>query len=390
MNVWSYWHCDACGNIIRGDSRTCPCCGSPISNDVHYMMPDNPAVIDARNQNRILIGNSCTRMSATYTDDDGITADVVSEELESEDPNWNCYYCGYQNYYNDLTCQGCGAPRAESKDDYFGNDFNHIGTASDNQSELAQRNTVATTESKISRFKTFDKQKLFRIGIIGIIFACLLWIFLPITRTATVTGFSWERTIAVETFTECHESNWTVPSGAHITKEKSEIHHYDKVLDHYETKTKRVAHREQDGYTTTYKDLGNGQSKVVRTPKYKTVYKTETYKEPVYREKPVYRTKYYYDIGRWKETSTLCTAGIDQQPYWKDTEIPESVTNPKYDDQKLGDRHEKYSVRIKDDKGKNQLVNYSYDDWQKLEIGAEIKYKTFRFSQKPLYSKKLT
>lgn len=389
MNVWSYWHCDACGNIIRGDSRTCPCCGSPIPNDVHYLMPDSLEVIKAQAEHRILIGNPVTRTAETYTDNDSIKADVVPEELESDDPNWNCNYCGYQNYYNDLTCQGCGAPRAESKADYFGNDFNNNNTVSGNHSELAQPNTVTTTDSKTSRFKTFNKQKVFRIGVIGIVFACLLWIFLPITRTATITGFSWKRTIAVETFTECHESGWTVPSGAHITKEKSEIHHYDKVLDHYETKTKRVAHREQDGYTTTYKDLGNGQSKVVKTPKYKTVYKTETYKEPVYRQEPVYKTKYYYDIGRWKETSTLCTAGVDQQPYWHDTDLPSYVDNPKYDDQKLGDRYEEYSVRIKDDKGKNQLVNYSYDDWKKLEIGSKIQYKTFRFSHKPLYSKKL-
>lgn len=386
MNVWSYWHCDACGNIIRGDSRTCPCCGRPIPNNVHYLMPDNSEVIEARNQNRILIGNPITRTSETYTDNDGIETDVVPTELESDDPNWNCGYCGYQNYYTDLTCQGCGAPRAESKADYFGNDFNNNNTVS----ELTQLNTLADTESKTSKSKTFDKQKLFRIGIIGIVFACLLWIFFPITRTASVTGFSWERIIDVETFTECHESGWSIPNGAHVTKQKSEIHHYDKVLDHYETKTKKVAHKELDGYTTTYKDLGNGQSKVVKTPKYKTVYKTETYKEPVYRQEPVYKTKYYYDIGRWKETSTLCTAGVDQQPYWKDTEIPESVTNPKYEDQQLGDRHETYSAKIIDDKGKNQLVNYSYDDWQKLEIGAEIKYKTFRFSRKPLYGEKLT
>ena len=390
MNVWSYWHCDACGNIIRGDSRTCPCCGSPISNDVHYMMPDNPAVIDARNQNRILIGNSCTRMSATYTDDDGITADVVSEELESEDPNWNCDYCGYQNYYTDLNCQGCGASRVESKADYFGNDFNNNNPTPNSRSETVPQSTEPKSESgKFTDLKQHAGRLLHK-GIILSIIVCLVWLFIPITRTATITGFSWERIIDVETFTECHESGWTVPSGVHITKQKSEIHHYDKVLDHYETKTKRVAHREPDGYTTTYKDLGNGQSKVVKTPKYKTVYKTETYKEPVYRQEPVYRTKYYYDIGRWKETSTLCTAGVDQKPYWHDTDLSSYVDDPKYDDQKLGDRHEEYSVRIKDDKGKNQLVNYNYDVWKKLEVGAVVKYKTFRFSRKPLYSNRLT
>lgn len=384
MNVWSYWHCDACGNIIRGDSRTCPCCGSPIPNNNHYLMPDNPDVIKAQAEHRILIGNPIIRTAETYTDDSGIESDVVPEELESDDPNWNCDYCGYQNYYADLTCQGCGAPRAESKSDYFGNDFNNNNPTPNDRSDMVQQSTERKSVVGNSKVKLLHK------GIILSIIVCLVWLFIPITRTATITGFEWERIIDVETFTECHESGWSIPNGAHVTKQKTEIHHYDKVLDHYETKTKQVAHKELDGYTTTYKDLGNGQSKVVQTPKYKTVYKTETYKEPVYRQEPVYRTKYYYDIGRWKETNTLCTAGVDQKPYWKDTDIPESVTNPKYEDQQLGDRHETYSAKIKDDKGKNQLVNYSYDDWQKLEVGAEIKYKTFRFSRKPLYGKKMS
>lgn len=392
MNVWSYWHCEACDNIIRGDSRTCPCCGRPIPNDVHYLMPDNPEVIVARNQNKIIIGNPIIRTAGTYTDDDGIESDVVSEELESDDPNWNCDYCGYQNYYTDLTCQGCGAPRSEATSDYFGNDFNSNNPTPNLSSETVQQSTEPRSKSESSKFNSFKQHAgpLLHKSIILSIIVCLIWIFIPITRTATITGFEWERIIDVETFTECHENGWSVPNGAHVTKQKSEIHHYNKVLDHYETKTKRVAHKEQDGYTTTYKDLGNGQSKVVKTPKYKIVYKTETYKEPVYRQEPVYKTKYYYDIGRWKETSTLFTSGVDQKPYWHDTDLPSYVDDPKYDDQKLGDRYETYSVIIKDDKGKNQSVNYSFENWKKLEVGAEIKYKTFRFSRKPLYSNRLT
>ena len=87
MNVWSYWHCDACGNIIRGDNRTCPCCGRPIPNGVYYLMPDNPEVIKAQSEHRIIIGNPLIRTADidTYTDDNGIESDVVSEELESDE-----------------------------------------------------------------------------------------------------------------------------------------------------------------------------------------------------------------------------------------------------------------------------------------------------------------
>ena len=393
MNVWSYWRCNACGNIIRGDSRTCPCCGRPIPNDVRYLMPDNPDVIAARNQNKIMIGNSSTRIPSTYTDENGIKSDVVAGELESDDPNWNCDYCGYQNYYTDLTCQGCGAPRAEATSNYFSTDFIiHNSPAPNAHSETVHQTVDTEPRYAVSKLASCSnsKVKLLRTGVILGIIVCLVWLFIPITRTATITGFEWERVIDVETFTECHESGWSVPNGAHITNKKSVIHHYNKVLDHYETKTKQVAHQEFDGYTTSYKDLGNGQTKVVQTPKYKTVYKTETYQEPVYRQEPVYQTKYYYDIGRWKETNMLCTSGIDQEPYWHDTDLQSYVDNPEYGDQKLGDRDETYSAKIIDDKGKTQLVGYGYDNWKKLEVGAEIKYKTFRFSRKPLYGSPLT
>ena len=30
-HVWTYWKCATCSSIIRGDSRTCPNCGTPIS-----------------------------------------------------------------------------------------------------------------------------------------------------------------------------------------------------------------------------------------------------------------------------------------------------------------------------------------------------------------------
>ena len=176
MNVWSYWHCDAYGNIIRGDNRTCPCCGRPMPNNNHYLMPDNSEVIKAQSEHRIIIGNSNTRISATYTDDNSITADVVPDELESDDPNWNCDYCGYQNYYTDLTCQGCGAPSAESKADYFGNDFNNNNPIPNIRSETVQQSTDTEPKSESSKFNSFKQHAvpLIHKGIILSIIVCLV------------------------------------------------------------------------------------------------------------------------------------------------------------------------------------------------------------------------
>ena len=116
MNVWSYWHCDACDNIIRGDSRTCPCCGSPIPNNVRYLMPDNPDVIKAQAEHRILIGNPITRTVETYTDNDGIEdkreiynyvmsggsdkTHITYNPYEKDDPIYEKFDIFYNKIYN--------------------------------------------------------------------------------------------------------------------------------------------------------------------------------------------------------------------------------------------------------------------------------------------------
>ena len=404
MKVWSYWRCTACDNIIRGDSRSCPSCGQPIPNDVKYLMPDNPEVMAAIAENKILIGNKSTPKSEKHTDEKGVVSDIVPKELESDKPNWLCNYCGYQNYFADTTCKGCGAGKEDATSDYFGNrpemdennrkDYqNRTGLAYEAPESIPEPETheLSSNEPKLLKhvldvLRDNAGNILKGVGIVfGVIF--LIWLFTPISRSATVSGFEWERSIEVEQYTLCHESDWSVPNGAHVTSEKSEIHHYNKVLDHYETKTRQVSHRELDGYDTTYKDLGNGQAEVVKTPRYKTVYTKETYQEPVYRKEPVYQTKYYYDIGRWKYSSSLRTEGYDKEPYWHETNLKSYVSNPSYGDKRLGNKSETYNALIFDEDGTSRLVPYNYSDWMNLEIGTEIEYKTFRFSKTPLYGK---
>ena len=158
------------------------------------------------------------------------------------------------------------------------------------------------------------------------------------------------------------------------------------MLDHYEKKSRQVAEQVLDGYDKSYRDLGNGQAEVVETPRYRTEYRTEYYDEPVYRQVPEYRTKYYYDIGRWKSIYSLDSSGSDHEPYWhRDADsLPSSVSNPAYGNKRLGSRQEKYYAIIQDAKKREQKVEYSYADWMATQIGDKISYKTFRFSQKPL------
>ena len=423
-NVWSYWKCPSCNKIIRGDLRSCTACGTPIPAGVKYLMPNHPEVMDAMRKGVII-----TEASNTKIDEKGIKSEIVPPDKVSKRANWICSYCNCQNTAENIVCERCGAGKEESEKDYFnrktiltdkemdevvdrtGNSF--LKEEDNTEEDYADEDDLKDTESDNDSSKKTTSEKdakspevcltpepdilgvvkrfigdyIFQIvGILGIIFLIifLFWLFTPITRESKIIDFSWDRQIDVEEFTLCHEDDWDVPNGATVTDTKLEIHHYDHVIDHYETKTRQVSHQEFDGYDTSYVDLGNGQAEVVETPVYRTVWETEEYEDPVYVDVPVYKTKYYYDIGRWKKSGTLCTAANNHEPYWSQTDIPEEVDNPNYGDKRLGDRKETYYIYILNSKEQKQKVKYKYDQWQSLSINDKITYKTFRFSDTPL------
>lgn len=366
MHVWGYWKCPYCGTVVRADNRNCPSCGTPIPDNTKFFVDETKAM------------------------------EYVPPSQESDTPNWICEYCNSQNRADALVCEGCGAPKSESKRDYFGSTDSPVSnnnTNADFESEFETESESDNTENSFHDYRSTAEQGNTKASFIakygkiaGIITACLLvilsliWLFTPVSRVSTIESFSWSRIIAIEEFKKCRESDWSLPAGAELVYTRLEVHHYVSVFDHYEKKSKQVATQEPDGYT--YKDLGNGQFDEV--PKYKTVYKTEYYTEAVYRDEPVYQTKYYYDIGRYKKIDSINTSGVTQEPYWGECDYPQYIAYPKYGDYRQGDRTEEYYAVVLDEKGNLQRVKYSQAEWEKLEIGQEITYKTFRFSDKPL------
>lgn len=434
MKAYTYWECSYCSAIIRGDSRACPNCGAPIPNNVKYMMPDDPRVAEARRNGKILTKDNA------HVDEKGIIAEIVEPDKERSAPNWKCTSCGFQNFAEATTCAGCGAPKSgisyfdaeESESNDIDSDddlevdeeesssaFSHVS----DERVIAQENTDPEPESKRDEPSIFTRLKDFicqiplqyvfgTIGAIAVI-AFLIWLFTPVWNVATITKFEWTQNIEVEEFTLCHEHDWSVPAGGRTTRTSEEIHHYDTVLDHYETKSRQVSEQvldgydteyrevaEQvfDGYDTEYRDLGNGQCDVIQTPRYRTEYHTESYQvpkyrtewhteyyeEPVYVQVPVYKTMYYYDIDRWVYHSTLTTHEFSHEPYWYETDIPEDIDNPEYGDLRLGSRNGEYKVHLTSEDGVPYYLTYSLNDWTSLSIGDELRYKSFRFSRKPL------
>lgn len=119
-----------------------------------------------------------------------------------------------------------------------------------------------------------------------------------------------------------------------------EFHHYQSVLDHYETRTREVARERLSHYeySTTLIDMGNGyfEEETISTPVYETYYETEEYQEPIYRDEPVYAMKYYYDIDRYVYERSVNTSGNDKEPYWGEVKL-------NYDE-RVSKRNEEYKI----------------------------------------------
>lgn len=342
--VWGYWDCSFCNNRkIRGDNEECPFCGHPRSADVKFYM-------------------------------DRSNIEYVSENKINDEPNWICPYCNTQNENHDDICEYCGASKTESKTDYFAvenvND-NNVETPLMHKHELVPIDANKADASLITRCFSNKKINLKHVLLysgIGIAVVALIWFFVwfltPVEHTATVNGFEWERQISIERLTTVDESGWTLPANARLQRTAEEIRSYEKVIDHYETKTRQVAHDEIVGYeeyVVGYDDLGNGQfrERTATRPIYKTYYETETYQEPVYRQEPIYDTKYYYEIDKYIYARSVKTNGTDQDPYWGEVTLASK--------EKEGFRTECYWI-ICDE----YRTSLSFADWRTYNIGEYV------------------
>lgn len=200
------------------------------------------------------------------------------------------------------------------------------------------KNFILLSKDIILRIK---KQIFLVISILCLIFL-LAWTFVTIDKKYIVQGFVWERSITVEEYTLYHESGWSIPTGSTVTSSRKEIHHYESVFDYYQCINEHL------------------------------IYEVD-------KQVPVYKTKYYYDICRWKKVDSLKTQGTDQKPYWYYTTLPYDIDYQEYGDKKQTTRTEKYIVIVVSERGKRITFEYKLEQWQTLSINDIIEKKGLRF-----------
>lgn len=357
--VMGYWNCPSCGNAnIPGSSQSCPSCGKTRDNTVKFNAPNE----------------SSSRPKVYVTDP------VKAESLRNS-PDWHCSFCdNLVNHYQER-CPSCGHTREESDKNYyqlhserrsmrFSSDGSVQSSSSDDEEHHRNEDDDDEEEDEQPHSVRGGRMDTAKRILIGILIAALIvgaivgawFIFSPKERYITVEDIYWSRAIDIQEYRTVHESDWYVPAGGRVQYTKDEIHHYDRVFDHYETVTKA---RTVTTYRTeySYRDLGNGyfEEEEYQVPEYHTEYETE--QEPVYRQDPVYRTKYYYDIERWVYHRSVRSGEHNQEPYWPSYTLA--------DNERTSTTYENYMVKASYE---DKTADYSmrYQDWIETYIGNEL------------------
>ena len=375
--VWDCVYCDT--KRIRGSLDRCPVCGKTRGIDTKFYIADPKNYVDEEKAKKI-----------------------------SKNPDWLCSFCDSLNSDNINICPNCGATRTESEKNYFTmhqkdnknntdsqhNDSEKITNDTDLNKHTANiyQNSSDNNNYSFNEEKVISKKKNFKsilpfcipIGAIIALIALFTFLLLPKNVTATVDSFSWERTITIEEYKTVEESDWSLPSTARLQYQQREIRSYNQVIDHYETKTRTYTEQVIDHYETRvtgHRDLGNGYFEEItqQVPVYRTETKTETYEEPVYRQEPVYDTKYYYEIDKWVLKNKEKSEGNDKSPYW-----PKFTLN---NNERQGERTSTYYIYCTTSKDKQEKYTVKEDVWESLNIGDVIKLKVDAFGKATIINK---
>lgn len=409
-----YWDCDCGRKHISGEKQICEGCGKPIQNETQFYMNEedkkNPVFINYKIEKRpnwfcdycncqnLYSAMKCyhcggERSNEFYNTEEStfnrqqdkekeqnFSADTVITSSEKEmsltasthpvhstEGVWVCDACNNSNNLSVNVCKYCGCYKEENK------------------SELVSQFAISSN-SVIKASKNNIISKTLKILVVALmVFGCVFGISklvqynseeFPITRE--VISMSWQSEVDVSRYTECSESGWKLPSNANLIRTSEEIRSYKKVFDHTETKTKKVPYKEKvfDGYS--YKDLGNGYAEKVK--KYKTVtkYKTETYTENVYRQEPVYDTKYYYTVWKWKPYTTLHSSGTT-----KDVVCPDTSDYKEKEEYRCSSPKTTYSINFREvcealEKEREYTKTFDYSIWEKYDTGQITENKSTR------------
>lgn len=335
------WDCPHCGRKRnRGPEKYCGGCGAPRGDEVKFYLPEDSPEITA--------------------------ADALRRAQAG--PDWTCNFCEADNVSDHAFCSSCGAPRD-------GAAARPVVEHRKDAPPAAPPPAAALDAAPPSPPSALKSRGCFKIGCLGLVAVVLLFWFLgrPREETLTVTGFRWERTLAVEELRTVEEQGWEgeIPGGASIQSQSREVHHQNRIQIGTETRTRTVTERVQTGTERVKvgeRDLGNGYFEDIYEdqPVYEERESEETYEEPVFREEPVYRTRYRYQVDKWMPGREVRADGQDLAPSWPDPGLRSNEREAK--------RAEVYEVLFEDRDGATRVYRARDEvEWRSFQEGSEVR-----------------
>jgi hypothetical protein len=332
------WDCLFCGHRGNlGPEKNCAACGKPRGKDVKFYLPeDAPEVTDA---------DEITRAEAG--------------------PDWNCDYCGASNSFNNDSCQGCGNAKTQTDQSLQIKDY----SLSD-----VPRNGGSVNPGKTSPVPKKKKYNwIIYVGIALLLPLVSNRIAGPRIIDVTVTGHEWKRIMEVENYRLVQHEDWDVPQNALIIDRFQAVHHNNQVFDHYETRTRTVRVKVgEERYVSGQRDKGNGYFEDIYSTRPIYEDRVEEYQVKVYRDVPVYQTRYLYKVYEWVVDRTVTAEGHDKNCNWPTGAPPNKKT------WRNGTKEENYTLLFKDSKGSEYQIETDFNHWQALNDHDTIKArKTF-------------
>ncbi len=293
------WRCGACRAENKGRHKKCTSCGCAKTDDDAFYMPGD------------------TSPAAAVTD-----PALLEKALAG--PDWVCAFCRSAQGKLDGKCRNCGAS-AESgpSEDYV-------------------------EERSGASFPVYERRRANVAVIVGLALAALVglvgWlVFRTRVVDAHVASVAWTHKVVIDRWQVWHRQGFDQERGAFNVKDQgARIHHYNHVVDHYRTEaytvqvacgetcrpiprtcysTPRVCTSSKNGFASCSGGgtvcSGGGQSCSTR-------YCTEprTRQVPVYRDDPVYRDWYTWDVWDWGYNRTVAHEGTATATSWpSDAEI---------------------------------------------------------------------
>jgi hypothetical protein len=347
------WDCSQCGSTrILGRHKSCPQCGDPR----------NP--IDDPSEEPYL-----------PSDSDDITGTDLAAEL-GEGADWICDHCGQANHSDATSCRGCGQAHDEPDRSVQQRVWSGIRNVIPKPvTERVNRIISTPVTARSTRGVAIGGTAL--AVVLALVWGIWSMFFTTHEVELTVTETHWSRGVEVEEFRTLQRDDFDPPSDARIHRSYQAIHHYRQVLDHYRTEFYTV----QVPYTSTQTDTqcstssnGNGTFTQSCYPVTRTVtnYRSEsrTRQVPVYRDEPVYGTKYEYEIDRWVTDYFHTVDDSDaKSPFW-----PERIPGANEPKHRVGDeRRQNYTVVLTNkDKTKTYKQTPDFPIWRTVEVGEII------------------